>query len=53
MANTYPLEQMPLPLEPSVIGDATTDQRRRIVSVLALLLLAAADALPEDATDER
>ena len=47
-------EQLPLPLEPSAIDSMTTQERRRIVTALSLLLLGAVGvSLDEARTDER
>lgn len=47
-------EQLPLPLEPSAIDSMTMQERRRIVTALALLLLSAVGASLDEATsDER
>lgn len=54
MAHFINPEQLPLPLEPSAIDSITTQERRRIVTTLALLLLGAVGAsLDEATTDER
>ena len=54
MAHLTNPKQLPLPLEPLATDSMTTQEQRRIVTALALLLLSAVGAaLDEATTDER
>ncbi|MFV0409212.1 MAG: hypothetical protein ACK5LJ_05805 [Paracoccus sp. (in: a-proteobacteria)] len=52
MISTFPPEQLPLPLEPSVIEDLTPEQRGQTLEALALLFLTAVGAPAGEIPDE-